>query len=187
MNDETPGETADAQSRRAGGEPAGDEMLSLVYAELRRLAASHLRCERPHHTLQATALVHEAYLRMADQRVDWRNRAHFVGVASIMMRRVLVNYARERSADKRGAGVHPEPLTVAGDVAIRSSHPIDVLHLDAALERLAAIDGRKARVVELKVFGGLNTDEMAEVVGVSPATIERDWTFARAWLADQLS
>lgn len=161
-------------------------MVPLVYDELRRLAASYLRRERQNHTLQPTALVHEAYMRLVDQRhVAWQNRAHFMGVAAIVMRRVLVNHARDKAAEKRGGGLVPESLTVIGDVA--AAPPVDVLDLDVALDKLETIDARKCRVVELKFFGGLTTEEVAEVVGASVATVERDWSFSRAWLFDELA
>ena len=171
---------------RGGDAQARDEMLPLVYDELRRLAGSYLRQERVGHTLQPTALVHEAYLRLiSQQQVDWRNRAQFLGLAAIVMRRVLVNHARDRAAAKRGGGLVPESLSIVGDVPAQA--PLDVLALDQALDRLAAIDARKSRVVELRFFGGLTAEETAEAVGVSVASVERDWTFARAWLYDQLA
>jgi RNA polymerase sigma factor (TIGR02999 family) len=168
-----------------GEASARDELLPLVYDELRRIAARFLRRERPGHTLQPTALVHEAYLRLIDQhRVDWRNRAQFVGLAAVMMRRVLVNHARDRAAAKRGGGERVA-LTVAA-VAFDGRPELDVLAIHQALERLNVIDARKSQVVELKFFGGLTTGEIAEVLQISPATIERDWTFARAWLYDAI-
>jgi RNA polymerase sigma factor (TIGR02999 family) len=166
-----------------GNERARDEMLPLVYDELRRLAASYLVRERHDHTLQPTALVHEAYLRLVDQRqVNWKNRAQFVGLAAVMMRRILVNHARDRAAGKRGGDLRKVPLSDADE----STKPrdVDVIVLHEALEQLGAIDSRKSRIVELKFFGGLTTSEIAEVLQISPATIERDWTFARAWLYD---
>lgn len=171
---------------REGDASAHDAMVPLVYDELRRLAASYLRRERPNHTLQPTALVHEAYMRLVDQRdVAWQNRAHFMGVAALVMRRLLVNHARDRAAAKRGDGVVPESLTVLGDVPGQA--PLDLMALDTALEKLAALDARKCRVVELKFFAGLTMEETAEAVGASVATVERDWSFARAWLYDQLA
>ena len=169
----------------AGAEAAKVELLPLVYDELRRIARLYLQRERADHTLQPTALVHEAYLRLIDQRrVDWRNRAQFVGLAATMMRRILVNHARDRAAMKRGGEVRHVPLTVALDAA--AERPLDVVALHEALDRLETIDARKSRVVELKFFGGLTTNEVAEVIEASPATIERDWSFARAWLYDAL-
>ena len=164
-----------------GDERARERMLPLVYDELRRLAASYLRQERPGHTLQPTALVHEAYVRLIDQRqVDWTNRAQFIGLAAVMMRRILVNHARDRMADKRGGGAEHVPLTIVGEGA--SAPDVNLLDLHDALDRLAELDSRKSQIVELKFFGGLSMDEIAETLHVSRATIERDWKFARAWL-----
>jgi RNA polymerase sigma-70 factor (ECF subfamily) len=162
-----------------------DRMLPLVYDELHRLAAHYLSRERPGHTLQPTALVHEAYLRLIDQRrVDWRNRAQFLGLAAGMMRRILINHARDRAAAKRGGGADPVSLSL---VEAPSGRPeVELIALEDALERLATLDGRKARVVELKFFGGLTTQEIAEVLQVSVATVEREWSFARAWLYDAI-
>jgi RNA polymerase sigma factor (TIGR02999 family) len=169
-----------------GADNARSALQPLVYEELRRIARLYLRRERPDHTLQATALVHEAYLRLIDQRsVDWRNRAQFIGLAATMMRRVLINYARERSAAKRGGGAERVSLTVAEGMA--DSPAVDVVALHEALEQLEAIDARKSRIVELKFFGGLTTVETADVLEVSHATVERDWKVARAWLYDSLS
>jgi RNA polymerase sigma-70 factor, ECF subfamily len=171
---------------RAGDEAARERMLPLVYDELRRLAASYLRRERPGHTLQPTALVHEAYVRLIDQRqVDWSNRAQFIGLAAVMMRRVLVNHARDRVADKRGAGAEHVPLTIAGDPV--GAPEVDLLDLHDALERLAELDPRKGQIVELKFFGGLTIEEIAEAVQISRATVEREWKFARAWLFNAIS
>ena len=164
-----------------GIESARDELLPLVYDELRRIAAWYLRRERRDHTLQPTALVHEAYLRLIDQRqVDWRNRAQFVGLAAMMMRRVLVNHARERVAARRGGDAERIPLAVVIDEF--DEPQVDLLALHQALDRLQAVDARKSRVVELKFFGGLTTAEIGEVLQLSHATIEREWSFARAWL-----
>ena len=163
-----------------------DQALPLVYDQLRRLARAFLARERSDHTLQATALVHEAYLRLVDQRqVDWANRAQFIGVAAVMMRRVLVNHARDRAADKRGGEAARVSLSLAD--AIGESPSVDLIALHDALSALAAIDARKSRVVELKFFGGLTIAEIAEVMELSPATIEREWSFARAWLYDALA
>ena len=169
-----------------GDERARDEVLPLVYDELRRLAALYLLRERHDHTLQPTALVHEAYLRLVDQRqVNWRNRAQFVGLAAVMMRRILVNYARDRAAGKRGGDLQKVPLSDADEPG--RPQDVDVIVLHDALDQLSAIDPRKSRIVELKFFGGLTTNEIAEVLQLSPATIERDWSFARAWLYDAVS
>ena len=169
-----------------GEREALDALLPTVYAELRRLAAAHLSHERPNHTLQPTALVHEAFLRLVDQRsVDWRNRAQFFGLAAEMMRRILVNHARERAAQKRGGGREKISLSAADNVAAEDT--LDLVGLDEALDRLACLDARQGRVVELKFFGGLTTEEIAEVLKISTATVERDWRFARAWLYDALA
>ena len=168
-----------------GDERARDEMLPLVYDELRRLAARYLLHERRDHTLQPTALVHEAYLRLVDQRqVNWKNRAQFVGLAAVMMRRILVNHARDRAADKRGGDMRKVPLSDADEPG--TPPDVDFIVLHEALDRLCAIDARKSRIVELKFFGGLTTSEIADVLQLSPATIERDWSFARAWLYDAI-
>jgi RNA polymerase sigma factor (TIGR02999 family) len=166
---------------QAGDRDALDRMLPLVYDELHRLAAGYLRRERPDHTLQPTALVHEAYLRLVKQRqVDWRNRAQFLGVAAGMMRRILVNHARDRSAAKRAGGRKQVSLSLVEDG--RAPPDVDLIALEDALARLAALDERKGRVVELRFFGGLNVEETAEVLGISPNTVVRDWSTARAWL-----
>ena len=169
-----------------GDEVARDDLLPLVYDELRRIARSYLQQERANHTLQPTALVHEAYLRLIDQRrVSWRNRAQFVGLAAIMMRRVLVNHARDRAAAKRSGGSEAVPLTVTFEPS--QPQAPDVIEVHDALNRLQAVDERAGRIVELKFFGGLTTDEIAEVMQLSPATIEREWRFARAWLYDAIN
>jgi RNA polymerase sigma factor (TIGR02999 family) len=169
-----------------GRREALDDLMPIVYADLRRVAAGYMRRETPGHALQPTALVHEAYVRLIDQRqVKWRNRAHFFGVAAGMMRRILVDNSRRRRADKRGGGW--ERVTLAGDEAAPDSHKeIDVLALHEALERLAAFDPQQARIVELRYFGGLTIEETAEVVGISPATVVREWTIAKAWLRKDL-
>jgi len=162
-----------------------DQMLPVVYDELHRLAAQYLSREATGHTLQPTALVNEAYLRLVDQRrVDWRNRAQFLGLAANMMRRILVNHARDRAALKRGGNAQPVSLSLLESSSGRPD--VDLIALEDALERLAAMDERKSRVVELKFFGGLTTEEIAEVLQVSGATIEREWAFARAWLYDAI-
>jgi RNA polymerase sigma-70 factor, ECF subfamily len=169
----------------AGDARALEEMTPLLYEELRRIARVYLRRERAGHTLQATALVHEVYFRLIDQRrVDWRNRAQFLGLAATMMRRVLVNHARDRAAARRGGGAEKVSLRFAEGPAERSG--VDVLALSHALDRLAANDARKAHVVELKFFGGLTTEEIGHVLDISPATVEREWSFARAWLYQKL-
>lgn len=163
-----------------------DGMMGIVYGELRRLAASYLRRERPDHTLQPTALVHEAFMRLVDQRhIDWSNRPQFMGLAAVMMRRILVNHARDRAVAKRGGGAEHVPLTLAGEVI--GAGEVNLLDLHQALDRLGEADRRKAQIVELKFFGGLTTDEIAENLHISSATVERDWKFARAWLHQAIS
>lgn len=170
----------------AGDSGARDRLLPLVYAELRRRAAGHLRRERRGHTLQPTALVHEVYLKLVDQRrPQWRNRAQFFGVAAELMRRILVDRARARRAGKRsGQWIR---VTVAEPAGL--AHPVqpEVLDLDAALTRLATFDGRMSRIAELRFFGGLSLQETAEVLDLSLATIERQWQAARAWLYKELT
>jgi RNA polymerase sigma factor (TIGR02999 family) len=169
----------------AGDRQALDRMLPLVYQELHRLAAGYLSRERPEHTLQPTALVHEAWLRLINQRdVDWRNRAQFLGLAAGMMRRILVNHARDRAADKRGGGREQVSLSLVD--APSGGPDVELIALEDALDRLASLDSRKARVVELRFFGGLTMDEIAEVLDVSLATVEREWSFSRAWLYDAI-
>src|SRR5438094_374987 len=161
------------------------ELTPLVYEELRRLAHHFMEGQRPDHTLQTTALVNEAYMRLADQtKPSWQNRAHFFAVAARAMRQILVNYARSNRAQKRGGGALKVELDEAALVSPEQSKEIVDLH--EALERLAALDSRKAQVVELKYFGGLNYDEMAEVLKISPVTVRRDWEFARLWLYTEL-
>jgi RNA polymerase sigma factor (TIGR02999 family) len=175
------------QAWNAGDLEARDRATALVYGELRRRAAVHLRRERREHTLQPSALVHEAYLRLIDQRqAAWQNRAHFLAVLSRMMRRVLVDHARGRLAAKRSGKWARVTLTEAEEVA-GSEFEIDLLDLDVALERLAMLDERKSRVAELRFFGGLSLTEMVHVLDVSPKTVERDWQMARAWLFKALS
>jgi RNA polymerase sigma-70 factor (ECF subfamily) len=164
-----------------GKRDAVDALLPLIYDELRSLAANYLRRERPDHTLQPTALVHEAYLRMVDQtRVNWQNRAHFFGVAAQMMRRILVDHARAQSAGKRGADFQKLSLDENIDKAVERSG--ELLALDEALSELAEIDQQKARIVELRYFVGLSAEETAEILGVSPITIKRHWRITKAWL-----
>jgi RNA polymerase sigma factor (TIGR02999 family) len=164
-----------------GDKPGLDRMLPVLYDELHRLAALYLSREGTGHTLQPTALVHEAYLRLIDQRrVDWRNRAQFLGVAAGIMRRILVDHARGRAAQKRGGGAEAVSLSLVEAPSGRSE--VELIALEQALERLTALDPRKAQVVELKFYGGLSGREIAEVMGISDATVEREWAFARAWL-----
>jgi RNA polymerase sigma factor (TIGR02999 family) len=171
---------------RAGDRAALDELLPLVYQELKRIAARQLAGERSNHTLQATALVHEAYLRLIDQHsVDWRNRAHFFSIAAEMMRRILVNHAVNRQAQKRGAG---ETLLAIDEViSFPNKQNLDLVLLNAALNRLAEFDAQQARIVELRFFAGLTNEEVAEVLGISDSTVKREWRSAKAWLAAQLA
>jgi RNA polymerase sigma factor (TIGR02999 family) len=164
-----------------GDKRALDRLVPLVYDELRRIARRHLSREEPSHTLQSTALVHEAYMRLVDQnRVQWQNRAHFFGVAGQLIRRILVDHARRRHASKRG-GAQPS-LLLDESVAAASDNNVDLLALDDALNDLSALDVQQARVVELRFFAGLTIAESAEALGISPTTVQRDWTVARAWL-----
>jgi RNA polymerase sigma factor (TIGR02999 family) len=168
-----------------GDRAALDELMPLVYEELRRLAHQYMSRERPGHTLQTSGLVNEAYLRLVDQKdVRWRNRAHFFGIAAQMMRRILVDYARKRRYQKRGGDARRVPLNEAAVVS--EERASEVVALDEALRALAEIDPRKSQVVELKFFGGLSIEEAAEVLSVSPGTIMRDWTLAKAWLRRDL-
>jgi RNA polymerase sigma factor (TIGR02999 family) len=164
-----------------GNEAARDELIPLVYEELRRLAGHHMARERSGHSLQATALVNEAYLRLVDQRqVRWQGRAHFFALASRMMRRVLVDHARSRHYAKRGGAARRVELDEA--MIVSEDKAPDVVVLDDALTRLAAIDLRKSQVVELRYFGGLSVEEIAEVLKISEVTVRRDWSTAKAWL-----
>lgn len=176
--------TQQFREARRGDAAALDALLPAVYEELKRIARAQLRRERPEHTLQATALVHEAYLRLLGvESVDWADRAWFMGLAATMMRRILVNHARDRLVDKRGGGAVHVELSAAEPV---SADGIDLLGLHDALDALALLDARQARVVELKYFGGMEIDEIAVVLGVSSATVRRDWTVAKLWLAREL-
>jgi RNA polymerase sigma-70 factor, ECF subfamily len=167
---------------------AGDRLLALVYPELRRIAQREMRRERGGHTLQPTAVVHEAYLKLVDQsRVEWKSRAQFLGVAAQAMRRLLVDHARGRDRDKRGGGATHVEIDAAGEDALATPPPsVDVLALDQALDRLAALDATQAKLVELRFFGGLSVEEAAELLGVSTATAGRDFRSARAFLAREL-
>ena len=168
-----------------GDDSALAELTPLVYEELRRLAHHYMEGERPDHTLQTTALVNEAYLRLADQtNPNWQSRAHFFAVAARAMRRILVSYARSNRAQKRGGGGTKIELDEAAILSPEQSNEIVDVH--EALEKLGKLDSRKARVVELKYFGGLNHDEIAEVMKISTVTVRRDWVFAKAWLYDEL-
>jgi RNA polymerase sigma factor (TIGR02999 family) len=169
-----------------GDEEALQKLMPIVYAELRRLAGHYLRLERPDHTLQPTALVHEAFLRLVGQKeVVWQNRAHFFGIAAQMMRRILVDHARRRKAAKRDAATYRVERTQPEAEAAFDRDP-ELLALDEALTQLEALDPKQARIVELRFFGGLTVEETAEVAGISTATVKREWRTARAWLRREL-
>jgi RNA polymerase sigma-70 factor, ECF subfamily len=191
---------------RGGNEAALGELTGVVYQELRSLAQRHLRRERPNHTIQRTALVHEAFVRLVNQQsVDWQSRAHFFGLASNLMRRILVDHARARLASKRGGGMTPvsldeitnpdDPEVTGGPARPAYAEPAhidgetddDVTAIDEALTRLGALDERQARIVEMRYFGGLTIEETALAIGISDATVKREWTLARAWLKRELS
>ena len=182
-----PGEISqllEAWSRQEPG--ARGRLLPLLYLELRNLAGHYMRGERIGHTLQATALVNEMYLRLVGlDRMQWRDRAHFIAMAATLMRRVLIDYARGAARDKRGAGVNVTSLD-GHDVAAPGT-AVDIVALDEALTKLAALDPRQSQVVELRFFGGLSVEETAEVLAISPATVKREWAMAKAWLHQQLS
>jgi RNA polymerase sigma factor (TIGR02999 family) len=164
-----------------GDDGAASKLIPVVYAELRRLAGSYMRRERVDHTLQATALVHEAYLKLVEQRsVNWQSRAHFFGVAAKLMRRILIDHARGHSRQKRGGDDHKVSLDEA--LIFSEQQADELLAVDDSLNQLAKIDPRQAKVVEMRFFGGLSIEEAAEVLGVSPKTVKRDWSVAKAWL-----
>lgn len=170
----------------AGNKEAETELLTLLYDELRRIAASYLRKERPDHTLQPTALVHEAYLRLIEQKEqNWENRAHFLGIAAHLMRQILVDYARKRYAAKRGGREQPIPLDGLPVAGIQK--PQELIALDEALAKLEALDQRQSRIVELRFFGGMTEEEVGHVLGLSVRTIKRDWNVARAWLYSEMT
>lgn len=182
---DAPQVTALLRRMSAGDSSAAAELFPLIYEELRRLAAHFMAGERRGHTLQTTALVHEAYLRMVDQRQsDWKSRTHFYGAAARIMRRILVDHARARHAEKRGGDARPMPLDES--LAHRSEPPQELIQLDEALTRLGELNQRQSRIVELRFFAGLTVDETAEVLGISAKTVKRDWGVARAWLHREL-
>ena len=184
--DDSPDVTGMLRAWAQGSPGADEELLRAVYQELRRQAQRAMRREGSEHTLQATALVHEAYLRLADQRPSaWRNRSQFFGIAAQMMRRILVDHARARLADKRGGGATAITLDESS-ASSGDADPIEVLALHDALDRLAVLDPQQAKVVELRYFGGMSIEETAEALELSPATIKREWAVARAWLAREL-
>jgi RNA polymerase sigma-70 factor (ECF subfamily) len=182
----SPGEvTLLLDAMRHGQRDAESQLLTIVYDELRRLAARYLRRERPDHTLQATALVHEAYLKLAGREASWQNRAHFFGVAAQVMRHILVDHARVHRAEKRGSG--NGKVSLDDVVLVSSAKSREILDLDEALTRLAQVDPRQARVVELRFFAGMSVEETAEVLGFTTRTVNRDWRMAQAWLQRELS
>lgn len=168
------------------GDPdAASKLIPLVYNELRRLAGHYMRQERPNHTLQATALVHEAYLKLINQRsVDWQGRAHFFGIAAQLMRRILIDHARGHLREKRGGAQKALPLDEA--LVLSPEQSSELINLDEALQRLAKLDARQSRIVELRFFGGLSVEETAEFLGISSKTVKRDWSLAKAWLHGEL-
>src|SRR5438874_5282582 len=169
-----------------GDQKALDKLMPLVYSELRRLAGNYLRRERPGHTLQPTALVNEAYLKLIDQKnAKWQNRAQFYGVAAQLMRRILVDHARQHKAAKRG-GSDQQRLSITSAGKFAKQPEVDLLDLHEALKELTMMDPQQGRIVELKFFGGLSIEETAEVMGIGHATVERDWKMARAWLRRRL-
>ncbi len=186
MSDERTSETTQLLRAWANGDPAAlDQLTPRVYEELRRIAGYYMQNEQPGRSMQTTALVHEAYLKLIDvTTVDWRHRAHFFAVSSQIMRRILLDRARKRTAAKRGGKLPPINLDEVPDLSVRAR---ELIALDDALNLLAEFDPRKARVIELRFFGGLSVDETAEVLEVSPDTVHRDWKLARAWLLNELS
>src|SRR5262245_52501858 len=171
---------------RNGDHTALDELLPQVYSELRRLAGYYLRGERRGLTLQPSDLIHETYLRLVEEKeIDWQNRAHFFGIAAVRMRHILVEHARRRQAVKRGGDEFRLSLSKADRIA--EKHDVNLLALDEALRQLEALDPQKSRIVELRYFGGLTIEETAEALRISPATVKRDWSMARAWLRSEIS
>jgi RNA polymerase sigma factor, sigma-70 family/RNA polymerase sigma factor, TIGR02999 family len=173
-------------SRWSGGDKGAlESLVSIIYEDLHRIAAQHLRKERAEHTLQPTALVNEAYVRLAGQNVSWKNRAHFFAVSAEIMRRILVDHARRKLAEKRGGGAETISIDAGGDWG--GEPAVDVISIDDALNALAAVDPAQSRIVELRFFGGLTIEETAETIGSSPSTVKREWRMARAWLRRHLS
>lgn len=172
------------KAMNAGDSSAAEHLLPLVYAELHRLAKSYMRRERPDHTLQPTALINEAYMRLIGNDIDWNSRAHFIAVAAQVMRQVLVDFARAHAAKRRAGGLRR--VEMRDDLAIAPERLEEVMSLDEALTRLAAVKPRQARVVELRYFGGLEIEEIARILDVSPRSVKRDWSLARIWLFREL-
>jgi RNA polymerase sigma-70 factor (ECF subfamily) len=173
------------KAMHAGDPAAADRLLPLVYSELHRLAQAYMRRERPDHTLQATALINEAYLRLAGEDIDWNNRAHFIGLAAHVMRQVLVDYARRHHAERRAGGL--QRVEMNDDLAVSPDRLDEIASIDQALTRLAAHNPRQARVVELRYFGGLSVEQIATILQVAPRSVKRDWSLARIFLARELN
>jgi RNA polymerase sigma-70 factor (ECF subfamily) len=172
------------KAMHAGDAQAAESLLPLVYAELHRLAKGYMRRERPDHTLQATALINEAYLKLVGEDIDWNSRAHFIGLAANVMRRVLVDYARAHNAEQRGGGL--QRVEMQDELAISAAQLDEVEHLDEALKKLEKENPRQARVVELRYFGGLSVEQIGAVLQIAPRSVKRDWALARIWLFRQL-
>lgn len=172
------------KAMHAGDSSAAERLLPLVYSELHRLAQSYMRRERPDHTLQATALINEAYIRLVGDDVDWNSRSHFIGLAAHVMRQVLVDFARAHAAERRAGGLRR--VEMQDNLAIAPERLQEIMPLDEALTQLAAINPRQARVVELRYFGGLAVEQIARILEVSPRSVKRDWSLARMWLFRQL-
>ena len=184
--DATPGEvTRLLKAMRAGDSSAADELLPLVYAELHRIAEAYMRRERPDHTLQPTALINEAYLRLVGEDIDWNSRGHFIGLAAHVMRRVLVDYARQHNAERRAGGL--QRVEMEDNLAISPERLNEVLFLDSALAKLKEKSPRQAQVVELKYFGGLSVEQIASTLDVAPRSVKRDWSLARMFLYRELN
>jgi RNA polymerase sigma-70 factor, ECF subfamily len=172
------------KAMHAGDAQAAESLLPLVYAELHRLAKGYMRRERPDHTLQATALINEAYLKLVGEDIDWNSRAHFIGLAANVMRRVLVDYARAHNAEQRGGGL--QRVEMQDELAISAAQLDEVEHLDEALKKLEKENPRQARVVELRYFGGLSVEQIGALLEIAPRSVKRDWALARIWLFRQL-
>lgn len=184
MDDDSGQVTQLLKAMHAGDTQAAESLLPLVYAELHRLAKGYMRRERPDHTLQATALINEAYLRLVGEDIDWNSRAHFIGLAANVMRRVLVDYARAHNAEQRGGGL--QRVEMEDELAISAEQLDEVEHLDEALKKLEKENPRQARVVELRYFGGLSVEQIGALLRIAPRSVKRDWALARIWLFREL-
>jgi RNA polymerase sigma factor (TIGR02999 family) len=186
MESNPPGDVTQLLKAMHNGDPAAaNRLLPLIYSELHRLARAYMRRERPDHTLQATALINEAYLRLAGEDIDWNNRAHFIGLAAHAMRQVLVDHARRHNAERRAGGLNR--VEMHDDLAVSPSRLDEIASVDQALTRLAANNPRQARVVELRYFGGLSVEQIARILEVAPRSVKRDWSLARIFLARELN